>query len=105
MDDAVATLHAGLAQGTPGAVCSCAQKEWRVSSSCSSFVAIRPPCKGSDNLTFAQRLHQRNRWGAGTPAVSGATTVSGTVLRWALQFRSNRGRRPDFYFEHATRET
>jgi hypothetical protein len=41
VDDAVAASHPGLAEGTPGAVYSCAQKESRVSRSCSVFRAIK----------------------------------------------------------------
>jgi hypothetical protein len=44
VDDAVAAPNARLAQGTPFAACSCAQKESRVSNSCSWFLAIWPPC-------------------------------------------------------------
>jgi hypothetical protein len=42
VDHAIAALHAGFAQGTPGAACSCAQKEESVSESF-VFFAIRPP--------------------------------------------------------------
>ena len=50
----VTALHPSLAQGTPGAASTYAQKQWRASSSL--LCAILPPCRGitksSSDLMF-----------------------------------------------------